>query len=42
VKRELIRKLGLRLFFTMREIDERGMAAVMDEAIAVASQGSGG
>jgi len=37
----LIRKLGLR-FFTMREIDERGMTACMDEAIAIASRGSGG
>lgn len=40
-ERELIRKLGMR-FFTMREIDERGMSACMDEAIAVASCGSGG
>ena len=40
-ERELIRKLGMR-FFTMREIDERGMSACMDEAIAIASGGSGG
>jgi len=40
-ERELIRKLGIR-FFTMREIDERGLAACMDDAIAIASQGSGG
>ena len=40
-ERELIRKLGIR-FFTMREIDERGLAACMDEAIAIASQASGG
>lgn len=40
-ERELIRKLGMR-FFTMREVDERGMSACMDEAIAVASQASGG
>ena len=40
-ERELIRKLGLR-FFTMREIDERGMSAVMDEAIAIAANASGG
>ena len=40
-ERELIRKLGLR-FFTMREIDERGMSACMDEAIAIASGASGG
>jgi arginase len=40
-ERELIRRLGMR-FFTMREIDERGMSAVMDEAIAIASKASGG
>jgi arginase len=40
-ERELIRKLGMR-FFTMREIDERGMSACMDEAIKIASRASGG
>lgn len=40
-ERELIRKLGMR-FFTMREIDERGMGPCMDEAIAIASTASGG
>ncbi|MFN2482211.1 MAG: arginase [Pyrinomonadaceae bacterium] len=40
-ERELIRKLGVR-FFTMREIDERGMRAVMDEAIGVARLAPGG
>ena len=40
-ERELIKKLGLR-FFTMREIDERGMSACMDEAIAIASRGTAG
>jgi arginase len=40
-ERELIRQLGLR-FFTMREIDERGIAACMDEAIAIAARASGG
>lgn len=40
-ERELIRKLGIR-FFTMREIDERGMAECMDEAIAIASRGRAG
>ena len=40
-ERELIRKLGMR-FFTMREIDERGMSACMDEAIGIASRASGG
>jgi arginase len=29
-------------FFTMREIDERGMSACMDEAIAIASRPSAG
>ena len=40
-ERELIRKLGMR-FFTMREVDERGMRACMDDAIAIASQGTAG
>lgn len=40
-ERELINKLGVR-FFTMREIDERGMRACMDEAIAIASRGTAG
>ncbi|MCU1265162.1 MAG: arginase [Acidobacteria bacterium] len=40
-ERELVRKLGMR-FFTMREIDERGMSACMDEAIAIASRGTAG
>jgi arginase len=40
-ERDLIRKLGMR-FFTMREIDERGMKACMDDAIQIASGGSGG
>jgi arginase len=40
-ERELIRRLGMR-FFTMREIDERGIAACMDEAIRIAEQGSAG
>jgi len=40
-ERELISKLGMR-FFTMREIDERGMSACMDDAIAIASQGTAG
>jgi len=40
-ERELIRKLGLRVF-TMREIDERGMSGCMDDAIAIASRASGG
>ena len=40
-ERELIRRLGLR-FITMREIDERGMSACMDDAIKIASRASGG
>ncbi len=40
-ERELVRKLGIR-FVSMREIDERGMSACMDEAIEIASRASGG
>jgi arginase len=40
-ERALIRKLGMR-FFTMREIDERGMAACIDEAVHIASQAPAG
>ncbi len=40
-ERELIRRLGLR-FFTMREIDERGISACMDEAISIASRAPAG
>ena len=40
-EREMIKKLGVR-FFTMREIDERGMSACMDDAIAIASGGTAG
>ena len=40
-ERELIRQLGMR-FFTMREIDERGLAGCMDEAIQIAGQGTAG
>ena len=40
-ERELIRQLGMR-FFTMREIDERGMSICIDEAIAIASRASAG
>ena len=40
-ERELIRELGIR-FFTMREIDERGMSACVDEAIGIASQAQAG
>jgi arginase len=40
-EKELIRKSGIR-FFTMREIDERGMSACVDEAINIASRASAG
>jgi arginase len=40
-ERELIRQLGIR-FFTMREIDERGISNCIDEAIAIASRASAG
>lgn len=40
-ERALIHELGIR-FFTMREIDERGMSPCIDEAIEIASQGTGG
>jgi len=40
-ERELIRRLGMR-FFTMREIDERGLAVCVDEAIHIAAQGTAG
>ncbi len=40
-ERELIHKLGMR-FFTMREIDERGMSACIDDAIAIAQRAPGG
>ena len=40
-EREIIRKLGIRVF-TMTELDERGMANVIDEAIRIASNGTAG
>lgn len=40
-ERELIRELGVR-FITMREIDERGMSACMDEALSIAGKASAG
>src|SRR5215212_3131075 len=40
-ERELIRRLGMR-FFTMREIDERGIGSCMDEAISIASRAEAG
>jgi arginase len=40
-ERTLIRETGLR-FFTMREIDDRGLSVCIDEAIAIASRGTAG
>ncbi len=40
-EKKLIRELGIR-FFTMREIDERGMSVCVDEAIAIAGKASAG
>jgi len=37
----LIKSLGIRAF-TMRDIDERGLRAVMSEAVAIATRGTGG
>jgi arginase len=38
---QTVRATGVRVF-TMREIDERGMPAVIDEAIGIATQGTAG
>jgi arginase len=40
-EKKLIKELGLRCF-TMREIDERGMSACVDEAIGIAKKASAG
>jgi len=40
-EKEICRNSGIR-YFTMREIDERGMVSVMKEAIEVASNGTAG
>lgn len=40
-EKQCIRDLGIRAF-TMREIDERGLRAVMDDAVAIATTGTGG
>jgi arginase len=37
----MIRELGLHAY-TMRDIDERGLRAVMDEAVSIATTGTGG
>jgi arginase len=41
-ERANIRRAGLTAVFTMRDIDERGMRAVMEEALAVAGKGTAG
>ena len=42
-ERSQIEKLGIRdNFFTMSDIDKRGMAAVMNDAVAIASKAPGG
>jgi arginase len=40
-ERKLVRRSGVRVF-TMREIDERGLRAVMEEALARVGQGTAG
>ena len=40
-ERTMIRELGLHAY-TMRDIDERGLRAVMDEAVSIATTGTGG
>ena len=40
-ERTLIRETGMR-FFTMREIDDRGLSVCIDEAITIASRGTAG
>jgi len=41
-ERENIRHAGIAEVYTMRDIDERGMRAVMEEALGVASRGAAG
>ena len=41
-ERENIRRAGVGAVYTMREIDERGMRTVMEEAVRVAGQGTAG
>ena len=40
-EREIVRKSGVRVF-TMKEIDRRGIGAVMDEAISIVTKGTQG
>jgi arginase len=41
-ERENIRRAGVTAVYTMRDIDERGMRAVMEEALRVAGEGTAG
>jgi arginase len=41
-ERENIRRAGLTAVYTMRDIDERGMRAVMEEALSIAGRGTAG
>jgi arginase len=41
-ERENLRRAGVTSVFTMRDIDERGMRAVMEEALSVAGRGTAG
>ncbi len=41
-ERENIRRAGVHHIYTMRDIDERGMRAVMEEALRIASEGTAG
>ena len=41
-ERENIRRAGIAKVYTMRDIDERGMRAVMEEALGVAERGTAG
>ncbi|MGB6191050.1 MAG: arginase [Terracidiphilus sp.] len=41
-ERANIQRVGLKSVFTMRDIDERGMRAVMEDAIAAAGKGTAG
>src|SRR5215468_4626186 len=40
-ERELVKKSGIRVF-TMKEIDRRGIGAVMDEALSIVTKGTAG
>ena len=40
-EKRMIREMGLHAF-TMRDIDERGLRSVMEEAVAIATNGTGG